>query len=96
VTVGLRAKDLERIGRRRSKGGTLQDLAQSFNFGRGPIGEIGDGAVVDLTVLPEGLSEENGGRGVAIGHNRYVHVDMITQEALTCKEKRCIYMTTIM
>lgn len=78
MTVGLRAKDLEAIGRSGGDGGALQHLAQSLNFGRMPIGEIGDGAVVDLSILAEGLAEEDGGRGSAIRHDCYVHVDIVT------------------
>jgi hypothetical protein len=96
MTVGLRAEDLEGIGRSGGDGGALQHLAQSLNFGRMPIGEIGDGAVVDLSLLAEGLPEKDGGRGVAIGHNRYVHVDIIPQEIAQSKDDSHTYMTTLM
>ena len=96
MTVGLRAKDLEGIGRSGSNSGALQYLAQSFNFGCRPIGKIGDGAVVDLSILTEGLPQEDSGRRVAIGYDRYVHVDMIAQELLQGKSNHLNYMTTIM
>ena len=58
-------------------GGALQDGAQGIDFGWGPVGEIGDGAVVDLAVLAEALAEEDSGRGVAVGNDGDVHVDRI-------------------
>jgi hypothetical protein len=60
------------------------------------MGNIGDGAVVDFSVLTEGLPEEDGGRGVAIGHECDIHVDMIAQAVCWRKRNKHYYMTTIM
>ena len=43
------------------------------------MGEIGDGAVVDLAVLAEAFAEEDSGRGVAVGDYGDVHVDRIRE-----------------
>ena len=42
-------------------------------------GEIGNGAVVDLAVFAEALAQEDSGRGVAVGHDGDVHVDIVWQ-----------------
>ena len=39
----------------------------------GPRGEVGEGARPHLVPIAEGLAEENGGRGVAIGDSCYIH-----------------------
>jgi len=41
--------------------------AERFDAGGEPVGEVGQGAILDLAVLAEGFAQENGGRGVAIG-----------------------------
>ena len=65
----------------------LQDGAQRIDFGWGPVGEVGDGAVVDLAVFAEALTEEDRGRGVAVGDDGDVHVDMIRQCAALIQAK---------
>jgi len=37
------------------------------------MGDVGEGARLDFAVIPVGLTEEDGGRGVAIGHGGDVH-----------------------
>jgi hypothetical protein len=41
------------------------------------MGEVGEGAVADLAAETEGLAEEDGGRGVAVGHGGDVHVYIV-------------------
>ena len=60
------------------------------------MGEVGDGAVVDLAVLAEGFAEEDGGRGVAVGHDGDIHVDMIRPESHQYNINFVIYMTTLL
>jgi len=38
-----------------------------------PMGEVGEGAFMNLAVEAEGLPEENGGRGVTVGNGGDVH-----------------------
>jgi hypothetical protein len=47
-----------------------------------PMGEVGEGAFMNLAVKAEGLSEENGGRGVAVGDGSDVHGHSISHLTL--------------
>ena len=44
------------------------------------MGEVGDGAIVDLAVFAEAFAEEDSGRGVAIRDDGDVHVDRIQRD----------------
>src|SRR5580692_6247287 len=56
VAVRAGADDVEGLRQRGAEGGgALQDGAQRIDFSRGPVGQIGDGAVVDLAVFAEAL-----------------------------------------
>jgi hypothetical protein len=37
------------------------------------VGEVGEGAVLDLAVVAKGLPQEDGGRGVAVGDGGDIH-----------------------
>src|SRR5271157_347796 len=50
-----------------------QQAAEGFNAGRGPVRQVGDGAILDLAVLPEGFAQEDGRRGVAVGDGSDIH-----------------------
>src|SRR5437667_59085 len=72
------ADDVEGLRQRGTEGGgALQDGAKRIDFDRRPVGEIGDGAVVDLAVFAEALAEEDSGRGVAVGDDSDIHVDIV-------------------
>jgi hypothetical protein len=75
VAVRKGAGDAEgvRQGGNRSGEGAGQSGAESFDLTRGEMGEVGEGAGLDLAVLAVGDAEEEGGRGVAIGHGGDVH-----------------------
>jgi hypothetical protein len=60
------------------------------------VGEIGNGAVVDFAVFAEALAQEDSGRGVAIGHDGDVHVDIIIHSSSKYKTNIRIYMTTLL
>src|SRR5450759_2404552 len=49
------------------------------------MGDVGEGARFDFAVIPVGLTEEDGGRGVAIGHGSHVHAYIISQTNYTYK-----------
>src|SRR5580692_10652858 len=62
VAVRAGADDVEGLRQRGAEGGVApQDGAKGIDFGWGPVGEIGDGAVVDFTVFAEALTEEDRG-----------------------------------
>jgi hypothetical protein len=39
-----------------------------------PIGEVGEGTVLDFALVAEGLAKEDGGRGVTVGDGSDIHV----------------------
>src|SRR5271157_1598208 len=95
VAVRAGTDDVESLRQRGTKGGgALQDGAKRIDFGRGPVGKIGDGAVVDLAVFAEALAEEDSGRGVAVGDDGDVHVDRVREIVDEYKHNLRIYMTT--
>jgi hypothetical protein len=95
VAVRAGAENVEGLRQRGSEGGgAFQDGAKGIDFGRGPVGEIGNGAVVDFAVFAEALAEEDGGRGVAVGDYGDVHVDRILAMIDRYKDNYRTYMTT--
>jgi hypothetical protein len=94
MAMRKRTQDLERVTGRNSSG-AFEDVAKSGDLRRRPLGDVGEGAVVNLTVFAEGLAQQDGGRGVAVRDDRYVHVDIFSQLARTHKLNIIIYMTTI-
>ena len=67
VAVGLGANDVKGIFEAGDDGALLEQDAQPLDqFGR-PLGEIGEGAFLDLAVLAVGLAQENGRGGLAVG-----------------------------
>src|ERR1700736_2305369 len=72
VTVGqslLGAKEILR----RDQRFIAQQAAQGFYFFLGPVGEVGQGALVGFVALAPALAEEDGGRGIAVGDGFDVH-----------------------
>ena len=51
----------------------LEQHAQALDERRGPFGEVGQGAFVDLAGVAEGLAQEHGGGRVAVGDAFDVH-----------------------
>src|SRR5260370_41396404 len=80
---------------RRADGGVaLEDQAQGFDLFGGPVGEIGEGAVFDFAVLAEGLAQEDGGRGIGVGHGGDIHADCILIYIIYVNTDNTNYMTT--
>ena len=71
--------DAEGIGQRRGGGRrrASQGRAESFNLLGGEMREIGKGARFDFAVQAIGFAEENGRRGVAVGHGGDIHAYII-------------------
>ena len=73
---------------------TAQEAAQRVDPGERPGGEVGEGAVLYLTVLAEGFAEEDGGRRGAVGDLRDIHADTILSVSLYVNTSLAYYMTT--
>jgi hypothetical protein len=72
------AEDIEGEGKRGAHGsGAFQDGAKGLDLSRRPMREVGEGAVENLAVETEGLAEEDGGWGIAVGDGGHVHVYII-------------------
>src|SRR5208337_1087560 len=96
VAVRAGADDVEGLRQRGVEDSSaLQNGAKRIDLGGVPVGEIGDGAVVDLAVFAEALAEEDGRGGVAVGDDGDVHVDMIRLKSIKYKDNSRIYMTTL-
>ena len=60
-----------------------------------PVGDVGQGAFLDLALLAVGLAHEDGGRGIAVGDEVDMHDDENTPCLNQCKRKTLHYMATI-
>jgi hypothetical protein len=59
--------------------GASQGPAESVHLMRGEMSDVGDRASLDFAVEAIGFAEEDGGRGVAIGHGGDIHAYIIRQ-----------------
>ena len=87
MAVGEGAGDVKGVGQRgvggRRRAG--QGAAQSFDLGGAEMGDVGEGAGLDLAILPVGLAKENGRRGIAVGHGGHVHAYILQHHISTVK-----------
>ena len=68
VTMRAGADDVEGLRQRGADGSSAsQDGAECVDFGRRPMGDVGEGAVEDLAVETEGFAEEDGGGELRLG-----------------------------
>ena len=87
----------QRESRRRNKtgnSGAFEDKAEGFDLLRGPMREVGDGAVFDFAVEAEGFTEEDGGGRVAVGDGGHIHDHIIYTNPVYSKYIISSYMTT--
>ena len=61
---------------------TAEDAAQHVDRGGGLLGEVGEGALLDVAAVAVGLSEEDGGGRGAVGHALDVHVHPLSHSML--------------
>jgi hypothetical protein len=59
----------------------------SFHAGGVPVGEVGEGALGDLTLLASGLAEEDGGRGVVVRDGLDLHGNVVGQYYVRSKRQ---------
>ena len=73
VAVGEAAGDGEGVVLGRDDGAALEHAAQALDVGRGPVGEVAEGAFADLAVLAIALAQEDGGGRVAVRDDVDIH-----------------------
>ena len=73
MAVGPGAEDGEGVAEGGQRDAALEQDAESLDQIAGPFGEVGEGAFLDLAVFAEGLAEQDGGRGVPVGHAFDIH-----------------------
>ena len=61
MAVGPGAEDGEGVGEGWERDAALEQDTQAVDEVVGPLGEVGEGAFLDLAVLAEGLAQEYGG-----------------------------------
>ena len=72
MTVGLGADDVEGV-LGADQGVALEQSAQGFDFGTGPVGEVGEGTFADALAFAPAFAEQDGGRGVPVGDDFHIH-----------------------
>ena len=55
-----------------------EKATESFDFLRGPVGEVGQGAFLDFSAFAMAFAEKHRGWGVAVGNTFDVHGPYIT------------------
>ncbi len=60
MPMGKGADDVEGVVEMSDCGSSLEEDAQSLDESGGPLGEVGDGALLDLSVFAIGLAEQDG------------------------------------
>src|ERR1700674_824806 len=67
-----------------------------FDDLRVEVGEVGEGAFPDLAVVAPGLSQQHGGRRVAVRDNVDIHGDLLNIHDNICQYPYGHYMVTIL
>ena len=73
VAVRQAAGDGEGVALGGDDGAALEHAAQAFDVGRGPVGQIAQGALTDLAVLAVALAQQDGGRRVPVRDGFDIH-----------------------
>src|SRR6202034_1751211 len=73
MAMRQRAGDGEGLAVRGDDGAAFEDAAQAFDMGRGPVGEIAEGALPDLAVFTVALAQQDGGGRVPVGDGFDIH-----------------------
>jgi hypothetical protein len=97
MAVGQRAADGEdlRGGRGRDDGPALEEGLEALEeFGR-PVGEVEEGALLDLSALAVGLAQQDGRGRAAVGNDLDVHGYIMGQITTEHNGKCVAYMPTL-
>src|SRR5215471_2999256 len=81
-----------RVGSRRYL--IAQQPAHTFDLGRRPVRQIGQGSALDLAVLPIALPQQIGWGRVSVGYPRDVHALLESNRFVACQEFFRDYMPT--
>ena len=73
------------------EGLVAEQLAQGFDLGRGPGGEVGEGALADALALAPAFAEEDGRGRVAVRDDVHVHGNIIHHRRFICQMINGIY-----
>jgi len=89
-----RAADLQATHAKRNEGIAAQGGTQGFDPLDRQLREVGQGAVLDLTVHAVGLAQQERGAGVAVGHLGDVHEAANQTDAAAVKHNLPPRLTT--
>jgi len=73
MAVGLTSNYIERLFKFTDYYTSLEQLAQSLNNMRGPLGQIGQGALFDLRAFAIGFAKQDGRRRITVGNAFDIH-----------------------
>jgi len=95
MPVGKRADDLEGLGQGQlGRPVCSLHLPQGIGLCRWPVAEVGEGAVARSASFVEGLADQYGGRGVAVGSDGDIYAHFTI--TLPAHVKRNIYITSVL
>ncbi len=72
----------------------FKEATQGVDLGRGPVGDVGDGAFANFGALADGLAEQDGRGRIAIGDALHIHGFIIALATQYCKDIINYYMGT--
>ena len=94
MDVRRRPGDLKALGSERRQGLPRQHPAQTVDLRLRPVGDVGEGARLDLAVLPITLAQQHGGRRIAVWDARDVHVQLESRHPGTVNHNKitCLHI----
>src|SRR4051812_26653821 len=97
MAVGQRAADGEdlRGGRGRNDGSALEKGLEALEEVGRPVGEVEEGALLDLPALAVGLAQQDGRGRAAVGNDLDVHGYIMVQTTTEHNGKCVAYMPTL-
>src|SRR3954463_6090008 len=94
VAVRQAAGHGEGVALGRNDGAAPEHAAQALDGGRGPVGQIAQGALPDLATLAVTLAQQDGGRRIPVGNGFDIHGRLWAYPAEEYKPKILNYMAT--
>ena len=94
MTVRQGTDDADRLLVGRDDRAALQERLEAGDPLARPVGNVQQGALLDLAALAVALAQEDGRGRVAVGDGFDVHGQMLSQDTSYCNIKSRIYMAT--